>query len=203
MRTYMGFLSLLIAAGVAAQTPQPPRHASAEWMLGYCGKSENAFAQDKRLPGFLRHRLPAVELPGWGPANTAAEAFIWGVPGVFEVKRDRYVIASGCPAHACVARGMLWVDVQEGTVVLVVTADEQDNPDTTTRDAYPIGSAKLFVVTEAEMAPGQLPDALRLGAIVPWLHREGVLRLTQITLLRPSGAVPVSPEELCWTGRCA
>jgi len=195
------FVLLLLVGVMTAHGPS--RYAPAAWMLEDCGKSENEFGTDPRLAPFLLAALPADTLPAWGPANRAALTFIGGVPGDFVVERNRYVVASGCPAHACVARGMLWVDVPAGTTALVVTANERDNDDPATRQQYPIGSADLVIVTRADFAPARLPDALRLGAIVPWLHRQGVLRLGRITLLKPSGYSPVSADQLCWTGPCA
>jgi hypothetical protein len=47
-----------------------------------------------------------------------------------------------------------------------------------------------------------LPDELR-GAIVRWLHFEGVLRLSGIELLTASAPRPVTTDQLCWTGSCS
>jgi hypothetical protein len=178
-------------------------HGSA-WMLDYHDKSENELARDKRFASFLKENLPTVGLPSWHdqPINTAAMDFLGGVPGMLEVKHERYIVLSGCPAHACVARAMLWVDLQVGTTVFVATANENGNADPTTRDQYNIGSANLFIAAKAEMTANTLPDSLK-GAIIQWLHREGVLRLGQITLFGATGSVPVTTDQLCWAGSCA
>lgn len=199
----MSFVMLLLVSVVAAHGVGQVRYVPAAWMLDECGKPENTFGTDDRLAPFLLAALPDVELPGWGPANRAAITFVGGVPGELSVERNRYVVASGCPAHGCVARGMLWVDVPAGAAAFVVTADERPNDDPGTRQQYPIASADLVIVTREDIAPAHLPDALRLGAIVPWLHRQGVLRVGKITLLKRSGSAPVTTEQLCWTGPCA
>lgn len=197
------FVFLLCSGALLlAATHQPQQMLSASWMLTYCGKSEDALRQDKRFDEFLRQSLPAVELPDWGPVNRAAITFLGGVPGILEIKGDRYVLASGCPAHACVARGMLWIDLQANTAVFAATADEQANEDSATRDQYPIASAKVFIATKTAMKPDSIPGPLR-DALFHWLHREGVLRLAKITLLESNGAHPITTEQLCWTGQCA
>src|SRR5690348_8091895 len=109
MKIATAIFVLLLYSGALLLAAHPQQMPPASWMLTYCGKSEDALRQDKRFDDFLRKSLPAVELPDWGPVNRAAITFLGGVPGILEIKGDRYVLASGCPAHACVARGMLWL----------------------------------------------------------------------------------------------
>jgi hypothetical protein len=173
------------------------------WLLSYRDQFENKLAWDSRFAPFLQRDLPANPLPSWDkmPVNQAALYFLRGVPGYIEVKGNRYFIATGCPAHACVARAMLWVDTQANTVVFIATGDEQDNRAEATRAQYHIASANLYLATNSPaIAADKLPDALR-EAIIRWLHLEGVLTLTDVTLLTPSGSAPVTTDELGWTGR--
>ena len=174
------------------------------WLLGYRDKGENALAQDNRFRPFLRDHLPKTPLRGWADetVNGAASTFLGGVPGYIEVRDNRYFAASGCPAHACVARALLWVDTQSRIVVFIATEDEKPNEDRATRDQYHIASAKLDVATEAAIDPAHLPDELR-GAIIRWMHLEGVLNLNTVTLWRPSGPRAITTDQLCWTGSCA
>jgi hypothetical protein len=174
------------------------------WLLTYRDKGENALAWDHRFTPLLKDDLPGTPLPSWEnqPVNQAAITFLGGVPGYLEVKKSRYFWASGCPGHACVARAMLWADVQSNILVFVATGDEEDNQERTTREQYHIASSKLYLATLAPITPDRLPDELR-GAIIKWLHLEGVMRLTEIKLLTPSGSVAVTTDQLCWTGRCA
>jgi hypothetical protein len=120
-------LGILLALGA----PLRAVGADLTWLLGYRDKGENALVGDPRFVPFLRDGLPPAPLPGWGnePANKAAEEFLQGVPGYVEVRHGRYFAASGCPAHACVARALLWVDTQSGITVFIATADEVSNND--------------------------------------------------------------------------
>jgi hypothetical protein len=204
MKRMVIFVLMGFSAAMGQRSHRGQQAHGSAWMLDYRDKSENELAWDKRFAPFLKESLPTVGLPSWRdqPVNTAAIAFLGGVPGMLEVKQERYIVLSGCPAHACVARAMLWVDSQTDTIVFVATANENGNTDPTTRDQYNIGSANLFIATKAEMTANTLPDTLR-GAIIQWLHREGVLRLGQITLFGATGSVPVTTDQLCWTGSCA
>jgi len=174
------------------------------WLLGYRDQGENALAHDNRLRPFLRGHLPKIPLPSWTnePVNEAANIFLAGVPGYIEVRQNRYFAASGCPAPACIARALLWVDTQLHTVVFIATGDEKPNENRATRDQYRISSAKIDIATEAANDAEHLPDELR-GAIIRWLHLEGVLTIDTIMLRRPSGAQEITTDQLCWTGRCA
>jgi hypothetical protein len=97
---------------------------------------------------------------------------------------------------------MMWVDTQTGATAFVATAKEQDNDDRTTRDQYRIGSADLYIASKDTLVPDHLPDELR-GAIINWLHEVGVLRVGKITLLLPGKQLPITTDQLCWTGRCS
>lgn len=195
-------LATLLSPVVAAQSNAG--HEEFSWLLAYRDKGENALAWDKRFSPFLHQYLPDSPLPSWSnePVSKAAETFFGGVPGYIEVRHNRYFAASGCPAHACVERALLWVDTASGSVVLVATGDETYNGSKATRDQYHIASAKLFIATKATMTSIRLPDELR-GSIIRWLHLEGVLNLESITLLTPSGPQQVTTDQLCWTGACS
>jgi len=197
------FVFVALFAGICVSAQDQPPANGAKWMLEYEGKSENELARDPRLEQFLMRSLPTTELPSFHePVNHAAVRFIWGVPGILWVKTHRYVIASGCPAHACVERGLLWVDVQNDTTVFVATRNEEENSDRTTSSQYPIASTKLVIATKADLSPEKLPDSLR-GAIIEWLHIEGVLRLREVTLLTPRGVSAITTDQLCWSGPCS
>lgn len=174
------------------------------WMLGYCGDYEYKLTGDPRFASFLRQNLPAREIPNWGPANQAALKVVGGVPGEFVVRYQRYVVVSGCPAHACVARGMVWADTKNHLLYFVVTANEKENGLSTgvERAQYGIGSADLFLVTSSRATPDHLPDDLRIS-IAAWLRWEGVLQLNQVMLLTAAGQQPVTLAQLCWNGPCS
>jgi hypothetical protein len=197
LRTVMMLPLLLIVQA-------PAQSENLTWLLGYRDKSENALAWDKRFTPFLRDTLPSTPLPSWSnePVNKAATTFLGGVPGYIDVRHNRYFAASGCPAHACVARALLWVDTQSNLVIFVATGDEQDNQNWATRAQYHIASANLYIVTRAPLEPAALPDEFR-GAVIRWLHLEGVLALNTVNLLGPSGSQEISTGQLCWTGPCA
>jgi hypothetical protein len=195
---FIGSLLLALSLPLAAQQPD------LSWMLSYRDKGENALASDPRFPKLLEQRLPTAPLPAWSnvAVNKAAIDFLGGVPGYVNVRQQRDVVATGCPAHACVARALLWVDVKTGALVFVCTDNEQDNDDESTRDQYHIARADLYLATLDPVTAADLPDSLR-GSIIRWLHQVGVLRLGSISLISRSGTSRVSPEQLCWTGRCS
>ncbi|MGA8026731.1 MAG: hypothetical protein WB992_06265 [Bryobacteraceae bacterium] len=197
-------LGLAITLGSFAPIPARAQQGDFTWLVEYRDQGENKLAGDKRFIPFLQSQLPSTPLPSWEnqPVNEAAGTFLWGVPGYIEVRHNRYFSASGCPAHACVARALLWVDTQSDLVVFIATGEEEDNRNKATRNQYHVGSANLYLATKAALDPAALPDELR-GAIIRWLHLEGVLNVGTITLLTPSGAQPVTTDQLCWTGRCA
>ena len=169
------------------------------WMFAYRDKGENALAWDARFAPMLKANLPATPLPSWSnePVNEAAQTFLGGAPGDIEVRNQRYVLASGCPAHACVSHGMLWVDTVSNVFFFVAAADEQFNGTRATSAQYPIKSAKLYITTKSAIGPDALPDDL-CQSVVRWLHLIGALEVTDATLLTPEGSQPVSLEKIGW-----
>lgn len=193
--------ALLIAVTLPLCCAQQPGDLT--WMLAYRDKGENALASDNRFPAFLKEALPAFSLPDWGwggNVNETAPEFLNGVPGLLEVRGGRYLSASGCPPHACVARAMIWVDTKSDIVVFVATDDETENTTRDTETQYHIASAKLYLASKSSLDAAHLPDELRVS-ILRWLHLEGVLRLNNVVLVTPSGPQPLTTDQLGWTGR--
>lgn len=197
-------LALLLTVALLLILEPSAQAENFTWLIGYRDKGENALAWDKRFVPFLQNQLPSSPLPNWSnaPVNQAAATFLDGVPGYVEVRHSRYFAASGCPAHACVARALLWVDTQLNLVIFAATGDEENNHNRATSDQYPIASAKLYFATKDPIEPAEIPDEFR-GAVIRWLHLEGVLTLNAVTLLSPSGPQQITSDQLCWAGRCA
>jgi hypothetical protein len=197
-------LALLVVVLAVAGASSLRAQKALAWLLDYRDINENRLAWDPQFAPFLQHALPTVVLPGCcgNPVNTDAMTFLGGVPGPIEVRHQRYFAAAGCPAHACDSRAMIWVDTESDVVVFVKTDDEKSNVAKATRGAYPIASTRLYLVTKTPMTPDTLPDDLR-RAVVRWLHLNGVLQVTDITLMSAVNTLAVTTDQLCWTGRCA
>ncbi len=136
-------LSLTIATAGAAHA------AGVTWPLDYRDESTNRFQWDKRTQ-------PLIEATARQPFASELALALGGPPGPVIVQENRYFSASACVPHACMRKGLLWLDTAQG-VGLGAIFD----------GGYPDNTGRLML--DAKAIRGDVPDAAR-QAIVRWLE---------------------------------
>lgn len=98
--------------------------ADPHWLLEYKGPYHgHDLKWDTRFKPFIDHYLQMKQniMPHTPKMADVVSNYI-GVPGEYRSKDDRYFYADGCMAHACEAKGMLWVDMQPSPPTVVFAA---------------------------------------------------------------------------------
>jgi uncharacterized protein YecT (DUF1311 family) len=100
-------LVLLSVALMGASAHAEGEKTSTLWLLGYQGRSTNAFIWDKRTTELVNTRVPSAL------SDDVLNA-LGGRPDPVMVVNGRYVSMSACRAHSCIEKGFLWVDTKTG-----------------------------------------------------------------------------------------
>jgi hypothetical protein len=221
MRSTLQFAAALLLAAIAATPVRAQIHSpqinlkkkekreNLEWLWQYSPTDkdkdgrQNELLQDPRFQPFLAHHLTAPQA-FWGPAEAprkslADTAFDFlAVPGQVLADQDRYLTITGCVYHFCSNRGLLWVDLNQSTVLFAAI-------DWTTEDRTPDDPASTYTLwvfadqtlSPTPEAPNRIPPAF-LAAIRRWTAQptpgsHHLQHITTAVLVDPDGTPHTLP----------
>lgn len=155
---------LVLTAGMACM----PAHASSEWVLDYEGKSSNALAWDQRTPALLRAHVPP-------PLLKDVLSGLRGPPDPALIVDGRYATMSACVPHACLHKGLFWIDSRRDAGIGAYFGNE------------------VLMLGSKTVSPRRLPVAAR-KAILIWLD-EHELSPKVVHFVTPGGGVPLDVRD--------
>jgi uncharacterized protein YecT (DUF1311 family) len=138
------------------------------WVLGYTGKSTNAFAGDKRTKQLVDTHVPS-SLAG------DVMAGLGGPPDPVVVRAGRYLSASACVPHACPDKGFFWIDSRTGAAL----------------GAY-LGSGDSLRIGSNSITPATLPAPAR-SAMIDWLDDNRTAPGSVQFIANDNRALPLAP----------
>ncbi len=223
MRTRLHLAAALLFTTIVATPPQAQIHspqitikkkekrANLEWLWQYSPTEkekdgrENELLQDPRFQPFLAHHLTSPQA-FWGapsgPRKSLADtAFDFlAVPGPIVADQDRFLSITGCVFHFCSNRGLLWVDLNQTTILFAAI-------DWTTEDRTPDDPASTYTLwvfagqplSPDHDAPNRIPPAF-LTAIRRWTGQPApgshhLQHITTAVLVDPDGTPHTLPPD--------
>lgn len=181
------------------RTPELPfhhRHRAQDlsWMFAYAQPApagqENALVHDPKFLPFLKQNLKAPQsfwTAGDSLPNTVQDFL--ATPGAATLTDNRYLAITGCVAHFCPSRGLLWIDTGTSDPLVVFAAIDwiKDNRSTDQVDA----AYSLWLFPSRNLSAPQLPPAFR-EALSSWTAQPSpgaqvLQNITRVFLVDPSG----------------
>ncbi len=209
MLTKLVAVSVLLAAGLPAQSPTNKTQNDLSWIRSFTVSDgstgdgqENSLQNEPRMVALLRSSLPQHQF-FWRdrgrltPLPDLVHTFL-GVPGKALLAEQRYAVINGCVPHDCDDRGMLWIDTQDATHPLLIFAATDWVNGGDPNGGRPV---HLWLFSSSELNWSQLPPEFRSSLSAWWRTSSkgwatySSERVVLVSLVQPSGqTVSLSPD---------